>query len=116
MAFDDDICYECASGYYLSNDGKSCTAFSSTISKCENYIHNSTSSTPKCSVCETGYTVSDDGSACYKDYSQCIKMKNSTECETCSDNYYKNVTASDVCSATTCILNKPNQNVCLIAN
>lgn len=110
-AFDENICYECQPGYYLSDNGKTCTEFNATIDNCSQYVHNATSATPKCAVCDSGYTLYNDGANCWQDHVNCLKKATATTCSKCKDLFYKNDAATSTGGCTevsSCILNVEN--------
>lgn len=83
----DDMCVECETGYYLSEN--SCTELVTVIANCSVYDIDS----PNCAICEAGFVLNSAASECYELPSHCIESNVPVDalditCSQCENGYY----------------------------
>jgi hypothetical protein len=81
FVIDDDLCDDCASGYFLSDNKKECVAFPQGIQGCEIYLSES-----QCKLCKPGY---------YLEHERCILVIDDNVIPFCS--YYNSDQSCDIC-------------------
>lgn len=98
-------CYQCKSGYALSQDYKSCVQFSG----CEYTVYGDNT---KCATCSDGYALSDDKKECIK-FDNCYRLVtgDNKKCDQCFDHYHPNKDGK--CERTLCsVYEYSNKDVC----
>lgn len=89
-----DTCTTCATGYFLSADQKTCTAYPNGIFKCANY-----SSANTCTFCSPGYYLASNAcTAVTTTIGNCVDYATATTCLNCATNY---VASGNTCVAAT---------------
>ena len=82
------ICTECASGYFLSDNGYTCTARVASKSNCSVYVNNK----DECATCNSGYFLNSTTKFCVPnptDIYGCALQTTLTACDTCNADNYK---------------------------
>ena len=82
---EEEICYYCKNGFYVSDDYKKCIEVANKIANCQSY-YSSYDGQIKCRECSTNYALSNDRESCIE-FKNCDSLNEDGKCEECNEGY-----------------------------